>query len=91
VVDVAHDLRPRQVEQVRVAGDVERVVAEALAAVLLLAADALLDQHAPGAVEDGDALREDGFESFPRVVHLRSLPQARWLEAPPAKPPAPGR
>ena len=76
-VDVAHDLRPRQVEQVRVAGDVERVVAEALAAVLLLPAHALLDQHAPRAVEDGDALPEDGFEPFPRVLHLLSLPEAR--------------
>ena len=49
-VDLAHDLGLRQVEQVRVPGDVELVVAEALAAVLLLAAYALLDQHAPRAV-----------------------------------------
>ncbi len=73
-MDLAHDVRLRQVEQVRVAGDVARVVAEALAAVLVLAADALLDQHAPRAVEDGDALLEDGFEPFPCVLHLHSSP-----------------
>ena len=69
-VDVPHDVRLRQVEQVGVAGDVARVVAEALAAVLVLAAHALLDQHAPRAVEDGDALPEDRFEPFPCVLHL---------------------
>ena len=36
-MDVGDDLGPRQVEQVGVAGDVARVVAEALAAVSLLA------------------------------------------------------
>src|SRR5439155_26064142 len=68
-VDVTDDVRLRQIEEVGIAGDVERVVAEALAAVLLLAAHALLDQHAPRAVEDGDALSEDGFEPFPCVLH----------------------
>ena len=76
-VDLAHDLGLRQVEQVRVPGDVERVVAEALAAVLLLATHTLLDQHAPRAVEDDDALPEDRFEPFPRVLHLLSLSEAR--------------
>ena len=67
------DLRPRQVEQVGVAGDVARVVAEALAAVGLLAADLALDQHAPGAVEDRDAVPENGVDRCADVRHsLRS-------------------
>ena len=72
-MDVADDVRARQVEDVRVAGDVARVVAEAVAAVRLLPAHLPLDEHAPRAVEDGDALPEDGFEPFPRVLHLLSL------------------
>ena len=60
-VDVAHDLRPREVQQVGIAGDVVRMVAEALAAVRLLPADVALDQHAPRAVEHGDPLAEKGF------------------------------
>ena len=77
-MDVAHDqLRLRQVEQVRVAGDVVAVVAEPVAAVRLLPAHLALEEHAPGAVEDGDAFPEDGFEPFSCVLHLRSLQQAR--------------
>ncbi len=67
----------RQVEQVRVAGQVVAVVAEPLAAVALLPAHLALQEHAPRAVEDGDALPEDRFEPFSRVLHLRSLQQAR--------------
>ena len=71
VVDVAHDLGARDVEDVGIAGDVARVVAEALAAVRVLAAHLALDEHAPGAVEDGDALAENRFEFFARVPHVR--------------------
>ena len=72
-MDLPDDVGLRQVEQVGIAGDVERMVAEALASVLLLAAHTPLDQHAPRPVEDGDALSEDGFEPFPRVLHSRLL------------------
>ena len=74
VVDPGDDLRPRDVQQVGVAGDVVRVVAEALAAVGLLPAQLALDEHAPGAVEDGDPLAEDCFESLARIRHCLLLP-----------------
>ncbi len=70
VVDPRDDLRTREVEQVGIPGDVSRVVAEALAAVGVLAAHLALDEHAPGAVEDGDPLAEDCFESFACVRHV---------------------
>ncbi len=76
-MDLADDLGPRQIEDVRVARHVARVVAEAFSPVRLLTAHMLLDQHAPRAVEDGDALPKDGFEPFPRVLHLLSLLKAR--------------
>ena len=61
------DVRPREVQQVGIARDVARMVAEALAAVRLLAAHLALDQHAPGAVEHRDPLAENGASSFCRV------------------------
>ena len=60
-VDSGDDLRPREVQQIGVARDVMRVVAEALAAVRVLPAHVALDEHAPGAVEDGDPLAEESF------------------------------
>ena len=69
-MDAGDQLGLREVEEVRVALDVVAVVAEPLAAVTLLPAHLALQEHAPGAVEDGDALPEDGFEPFPRVLHL---------------------
>jgi hypothetical protein len=60
-VNAGDDLRPREVEQIRVAGDVVRVVAEALAAIRLLTANVALDEHAPGAVEHHDPLAEESF------------------------------
>ena len=76
VVDPRDDLRAREVEQVGIAGDVARVVAEALAAVRVLAAHLALDEHAPGAVEHGDPLAEDCFEFVARVRH-RFAPDQR--------------
>jgi hypothetical protein len=52
VVELGHDVRLREVEQVGVALDVARVVAQQLAAVVSLGEPLLLQQHAPGAVED---------------------------------------
>ena len=76
-VDARDQLRLRQVEQVRIARHVVAVIAEPLAAVALLPAHLALQEHAPRAVEDGDALPEDRFEPFACVLHLRSLQQAR--------------
>ncbi len=73
VVDAGDHLRPGEVEQVGIAGDVARMLAEALAAIGLLAAHLLLQEHAPGAVEDGDPLAEDGFECLAHIRH-RLLP-----------------
>ena len=55
VMSAPDDLRPGQVEQVGVAGDVPRVVTEAPATVRLLPAHLTLDQDAPRAVEQQDA------------------------------------
>ena len=72
------DVRPRQVEQVGIALDVARVVAEALAAEVLLGQAAVLEQDAPRAVEHDDPLGEECFESFARVLQtVRSLPKGR--------------
>ena len=69
VVDPRDDLGPRDVQEVGVAGDVVRVVAEPLAAVRLLPAQLALDEDAPGAVEDGDPFAEDAFEALTRFRH----------------------
>jgi hypothetical protein len=69
-VDPGDDLGPGQVEEIGVAGDVVRVVAEALAPVGLLPAQLALDEHAPGPVQDGDPLAEAGFESLTRIRHF---------------------
>ena len=53
------DLRPREVEQVRVALDVARVVAEPLAAVVGLGEPPPVDEHAPRPVVDRDPPIED--------------------------------
>src|SRR5260370_9087040 len=45
------------------------MVAEALAAIRLLAAHLTLDQHAPGAVQHDDALTKYGLESLSRSRH----------------------
>ena len=74
-MDVADDLRPRQVQQVGVAGHVARVVGEALAAVRLLPAHLALDEDAPRPVEHGDPPLEDLAESVAYVAHVGLLPR----------------
>jgi hypothetical protein len=59
-VDVADHVRARQAQQLVVALHVLVKVFEALAPVLRLAELEALDHGAHGAVQDGDALREDG-------------------------------
>jgi len=68
-VDARDDLGARDVQEVGVAGDVVRVVAEPVAAVRLLPAQLALDEHAPRAVEDGDSLAEDLLETLTRIRH----------------------
>ena len=59
VVDPRDDLGPRDVQQIGVAGDVVRVLAEPLAPVRLLAAQLALDEDAPRPVENDDPFTED--------------------------------
>ena len=68
-MDLGDDLRSGQVQQVRIALDVARVIAEAPAAILVLGQLAAVDEHAPGSVEDEDPLGEKLFELCSRVLH----------------------
>ena len=61
-MDFAHDVRPGEVEDVGIAGDIPRMVTEPIAAIRLLPAHLPLDEHAPGAVKHGDPFPQDGFE-----------------------------
>ncbi len=75
-VDVADDLGTGEVEEVRVAGHVVGVVAEALAAVRLFSLDRLLDQDPVRTVEQDDPLVEKILEFFDRRPHRkRSRPK----------------
>ena len=76
VVDPRDDLGPRDVQQVGIAGDVVRVVAEPLAAVRLLAAQLALDEDAPRPVEDGDPFAEDASSRW-RVSGTALLPSSQ--------------
>ena len=59
VVDRCHEGGLRQVEEIRVALNVVRVVTKLLASVLLLRQAATVDEHAPGSVEDEDPRGEE--------------------------------
>ena len=63
VVDLGDDLRLRQVQEIGIALDVARVLAEALAPVLVLGQLAPVDEHAPGPVEHEDALGQKAASS----------------------------
>ena len=67
-------LRPREVEQVGIAGDVARMVAEPLAAVRLLPTHVALDEDAPRAVEHDDPPREKLLQLFDPVAHETIAP-----------------
>ncbi len=69
VVDLGDDLRRGEVQEIRVALDVVRVRGEPLAAVLLLAQPAAVDEHAPRPVENEDSLGEKLLELFFDVLH----------------------
>ena len=83
-VDVEHDVRPGQVEQVGIAGDVARMVGEALAAVVLGVEPGVLDHRPPRAVEHEDPL----IQQLPQTLccaHQRPLadvPKEDGAEAP---------
>ena len=70
VVDLADDLRVREVQEIGVALDVLVMPAEALASILALGEPAPVDEHAPRAVEHQDALREKLFDLCANVLHL---------------------
>ncbi len=55
-MDVEDDVRAGQVQDVRIALDVARVVAKPLAAVVGVLESLALEHRAPGAVEHEDAL-----------------------------------
>ena len=57
-MDPEDDVGPGQVQQVRVAGEVPRVVAEPVAAVVLRPQAGALQHRAPGAVQHQDPLVE---------------------------------
>ena len=78
-MDVQHDVRPGQVEQVGVAGDLARMVGEALAAVVGVLEPGALQHGPPRAVEHEDPLVEKCFESVARVAHV-SLPYPKRRE-----------
>ena len=79
-VDVEHEVGARQVEQVGIAGDVVRMVGEALAPVVLRVEPGVLDHRPPRAVEHEDPLREES-SSLLRVSLTPSLSRPclkRW-------------
>ena len=61
-MELRHDVRPGEVQQVGIALDVRRMVAEPLAAEVLLRQAAALQEHAPRSVEDDDAFAEERCE-----------------------------
>ena len=68
-MDAADDLRLRQYQQVVVALEVMRMVFQAFATVIGLGQAVALDHRAHGAVQDKQALLEEGVE-FGRTVGL---------------------
>jgi hypothetical protein len=73
LVDRAHDVRPRQVEQIRIVQQVARVVGEPLAAEVGLVEAAVLQEHAPGTVEHEDPFPGDACDVCCDVASHGSL------------------
>ena len=69
-MDVEHDVGPRQVEQVGIAGDVARVVGEALAAIVGVLEPGALQHRPPGAVEHDDPLVQQCSQSVDSCAHV---------------------
>ena len=76
-MDVLDDVRTGEVQEVGVAGDVSWVVAEPVAAVVLVREAATLDRGAVRAVQDEDPFGEQGLEPFP---HAETLPAAHGYD-----------
>src|SRR4029079_17953031 len=68
VVDRAHDVRPGEVQQIRVTLDVVVVSGEPLAAEVRLLQPPALQEYAPGPVEHHDALGEELLQPAADVV-----------------------
>ena len=75
VVELGDDLRVREVQEVGVALDVLRVLAESLAAVLRFREPASVDEDAPRTVEHEDALGEKLLHLYANVCHIASGPK----------------
>jgi hypothetical protein len=73
-VDAADDVRPGEHQQVVVALEIMRVIGEARAAVIGFLQPVALDHRAHGAVEDEQALLEQGRE-FGRTIGLHESPR----------------
>ncbi len=82
-MDVEDDVGAREVEQVGIAGDVARVVGEALAAVVGVLEPGELDHRPPGTVEHGDPLLQQRSQ-FGLCAHLPSTVAERGRIAIPA-------
>src|SRR5688572_25618749 len=70
---MSYDVGTGEVQEVGVAGEVVRVVAEPVSAVVLVGEATCLDRGAVGAVEDQDPFGEQGLQPFP---HAETLPAA---------------
>ena len=68
-MDLGDDLRRGQVEEIGIALDVVRMVAEALAPILLLREAATMDEDTPRPVEHEDSLREERLHVCAGVFH----------------------
>ncbi len=83
-VDVEHEVGPGQVEQVGIAGDVARMVGEALAAIVLRVEPGVLDHRPPRAVQHEDPLLQQVPQTL-LCAHYRPLayvPKEDGAEAP---------
>ena len=72
-MDVLHHLGAREVQQVGIAGDLARVIPEALAAIIVAGEVPGLDRGPVGAVEHEDPFGQQRLKSFPHGSTLASL------------------
>ncbi len=78
-MDVEHEVGTRQVEHVRIAPDVPRMIREALAPVVGVLEPGQLEHRSPRAVEHEDALAEKPCQPVARVAHVFTpVPKEVW-------------
>ena len=68
-VDIQHDIRLGQVQQVRVARHIPRMITQPLRAVVSLTEPGTLQQGAPGPIEHHDALIQKLTQGLARPCH----------------------